>query len=164
MEFPPNGELFQYIVNRGKLSEAEAKLFIWQIFDALGYFHSMGIVHRDVKPENILHDTMGRLKLSDFGLSQLGAPGALVAPPCGSPCYASLELLSGRPYDGRTNDVSGCGVILFAMVTGQLPWTKRNQAQLFVQIRCGEYTVPSSCPPRAPISSGSCSRSASPPA
>jgi serine/threonine protein kinase len=142
MEFCPNGELFQYIVDRGKLTESEAKSFIWQIFDALQYLHTMNIVHRDMKPENILIDMIGRLKLSDFGLSQFCPPDHLVSTPCGSPCYASPELLSGNPYDGRANDIWGCGVILFAMVTGQLPWTKRNQTQLFAQIRRGEYQIP----------------------
>ena len=72
----------------------------------------------------------------------MGSNG-LVNTPCGSPCYASPECLSGRQYNGKTNDVWSCGVILFAMVTGQLPWTKRNQNQLFDQIRKGEYKIPS---------------------
>ena len=142
MEFCPNGELFQYIVDRGKLSEEDAKPKIMQILQTLQYIHSMNVTHRDLKPENILIDQYGQLKISDFGLSRFLDASGLANTPCGSPCYASPECISGHPYDGRTTDVWSCGVILYAMVTGQLPWTKRNQTQLFEQIRKGEYTIP----------------------
>ena len=142
MEFCPNGELFKYIVERQKLTEDEAKLFIYQILKALTYVHSLGIAHRDLKPENLLFDPYGKLKISDFGLSRFVGYGGLVETPCGSPCYASPECLSGDPYDGRKSDMWSLGVILYAMVTGQLPWTKRNQTQLFIQIRNGEYRIP----------------------
>jgi serine/threonine protein kinase len=132
------------------LTEDEAKVYLLQILDALNYIHQKDIIHRDLKPENILFDQFGRLKIGDFGLSHFSAIGNLVNTPCGSPCYASPELLSGHPYDGRTNDIWSVGVILFAMVTGQLPWTKRNQIELFNQIRRGEYRIP-------PFLSGNCS-------
>lgn len=143
MEFCPNGELFQYIVDRKHLSEEEAKSKILEIMDTVHYIHRMGIAHRDLKPENILVDEFGHLKISDFGLSRFLGKNNLVETPCGSPCYASPECISGRAYNGKTNDVWGCGVILYAMVTGQLPWTKRNQNELFEQIRKGEYSIPS---------------------
>jgi serine/threonine protein kinase len=143
MEFCPNGELFQHIVERRRLSEDDAKSIMLQLFDALLHIHSMDVVHRDLKPENILFDQFGHIKISDFGLAHLAAPDALCHTQCGSPCYASPELLSGRPYDARMNDTWSTGVILFAMVTGELPWTQRNQTELFAQIRRGEYHVPS---------------------
>jgi serine/threonine protein kinase len=143
MEFCPNGELFQYIVSRIRLGEEEAQSLMLQLLDALRYIHSMGVVHRDLKPENILFDQHGHVKISDFGLARFAPPDELCHTPCGSPCYASPELLTGRPYDGRMSDVWSAGVILFAMVTGELPWTKRDQSQLFAQIRRGEYEVPS---------------------
>jgi serine/threonine protein kinase len=142
MEFCPNGELFQYIVERKKLHEDEAKRLIRQLFETVDYIHSMGVVHRDLKPENILLDQSGHIKIGDFGLSRFCGAGGLVETSCGSPCYASPECLSKGCYNGKTNDVWSCGVILYAMVTGQLPWTKRNQTQLFAQIRRGEYDVP----------------------
>ncbi|EAY13026.1 CAMK family protein kinase [Trichomonas vaginalis G3] len=142
MEFCPNGELFQFIVDRGRLSEAEAKPKIKMILDTVRYLHSLGISHRDLKPENILLDQYGNPKVSDFGLSRFVGPDNLVSTPCGSPCYASPECISGQNYNGLTSDVWSCGVVLFAMVTGQLPWTKRNQSQLFEQIRNGDYTIP----------------------
>lgn len=143
MEFCPNGELFKYIVDRTRLPEPEAAHFMFQFLDALNYVHSLGVAHRDLKPENLLLDPVGRLKISDFGLSKFVGDSGMVSTPCGSPCYASPECLSGHDYDGRISDIWSMGVIMFAMVTGQLPWTKRNQTQLFNQIRKGDYTIPS---------------------
>lgn len=142
MEFCPNGELFQFIVDRNNLSEDEAKPLFRQILEALQYVHSHGVSHRDLKPENLLIDNLGRIKISDFGLSIFVDKNGLVKTPCGSPCYASPECISGQPYDGMTTDVWSAGVILYAMLTGQLPWKKRNQAQLFKQIKSGDYTIP----------------------
>ncbi|OHT02728.1 CAMK family protein kinase [Tritrichomonas foetus] len=142
MEFCPNGELFKYIIEKQRLTEPEAGIFMYQFLDAIKYVHSLGVAHRDLKPENLLLDPNGRLKISDFGLSKFVGQSGIVDTPCGSPCYASPECLSGSSYDGRMSDLWSIGVILFAMVTGQLPWTKRNQAQLFNQIRHGEYTIP----------------------
>ncbi|OHT09168.1 CAMK family protein kinase [Tritrichomonas foetus] len=143
MEFCPNGDLFQYVVDRNKLTENEARPIARQILETMQYLHSMGVSHRDMKPENILIDQFGRIKISDFGLSRFfDRKNYLVNTPCGSPCYASPECISGRPYNGITTDIWSCGVILYAMLTGQLPWTKRNQTQLFQQIKRGEYTIP----------------------
>lgn len=143
MEFCPNGELFKYIVDRTKLTEDEAAIFMYEFLDAIHYVHSLGVAHRDLKPENLLLDSSGKLKISDFGLSKFVGNSGIVETPCGSPCYASPECLSGHGYDGRISDVWSIGVIMFAMVTGQLPWTKRNQTQLFNQIRKGDYKIPS---------------------
>ncbi|KAH0787723.1 CAMK family protein kinase [Histomonas meleagridis] len=147
MEFCPNGDLFQYIVDRKHLKESESKPIFRQILETLQYIHSIGVSHRDLKPENILIDQFGQVKISDFGLSKFVDKNNLVDTPCGSPCYASPECISGQPYNGITTDVWSCGVILYAMVTGQLPWTKRNQTQLFQQIRRGRYAIPSNLSP-----------------
>lgn len=142
LEFCPNGELFQYIVDHKKLHEDEASILTRQIINCLIYIHSLGIVHRDIKPENLLLDSHNCIKLTDFGLSRFIGLNGLVETPCGSPCYASPECLSGKPYDGKKSDIWSLGVIVYAMVTGQLPWTKRNQTALFQQIKTGEYTIP----------------------
>lgn len=141
MELCPNGDLYEHVVQNGRLSECEAKIFFRQILEALSYLHSRGVSHRDIKLENLLIDQFGRVKISDFGLSNFMKDG-LVETPCGSPCYASPECLSGEPYGGAATDVWSAGVVLFAMVTGRLPWTKRNQIDLFQQIRAGEYSIP----------------------
>ena len=142
MEFCPNGELFQYIVDRNRLKEEEAKPFVRQILETLEYIHQMSVSHRDIKPENLLLSSSGQVKFSDFGLSRFIPSNGLVDTPCGSPCYASPECISGKPYNGVTTDVWSVGVILYAMLTGQLPWTKRKQSELFAQIKRGEYMIP----------------------
>jgi serine/threonine protein kinase len=120
----------------------EAKPYIRQILQALGFVHGHGVCHRDLKPENILLDAFGRVKISDFGLSRFVRADGLVDTPCGSPCYVSPECISGRPYDGRKSDLWSVGVITYALLTGQLPWTKRNQQQLFEQIRKADFVLP----------------------
>ncbi|OHT02990.1 hypothetical protein TRFO_29749 [Tritrichomonas foetus] len=143
MEFCPNGELFQLIVGHKHLTEREARPIFKQIVEAMAYVHRMGISHRDLKPENLLIDQFGNVKISDFGLSRFVKSDGLVDTPCGSPCYASPECISGKPYDGRATDMWSLGVILYAMVTGHLPWTKKAQKELFQQIRKCEYQMPS---------------------
>ena len=119
-----------------------ASEYLRQILISLKYVHSLGIAHRDLKPENLLLDHNNKLKISDFGLSRYIGINGLVDTPCGSPCYASPECLSGHSYDGCKSDIWSCGVILYAALTGQLPWTKRNQQQLFDQIKRGDYSIP----------------------
>lgn len=143
MELCTNGELFQYIIENGRLSELESKYFLKQILDALQYVHSLGIVHRDIKPENLLISADGQIKISDFGLSRFVNSTGLADTPCGSPCYASPECIKGGSYDGRKSDIWSVGVVAYAMVTGELPWTRKNQIQLFDQICKGDYIIPS---------------------
>ena len=135
MEFCPKGELFQYIVDRKKLSEDEAKNLILQIMDAVKYLHSIGVLHRDLKPENILVDQSCHLKISDFGLSKFVGKSCLVSTPCGSPCYASPECISGKPYNGKTNDVWSVGVIFLSLLTQRYPFfCGKTDAQNLCQI------------------------------
>ena len=142
MEFCNNGELFNFIVERQGLKEERAASFLYQILSGLQFVHNQSIAHRDLKPENLLLDHEFKIKISDFGLSKFVDRKGLCSTPCGSPCYASPECLSGQKYDGRKSDLWSVGVILYAMVTGRLPWTKRNQKQLFEQIKRGEYKIP----------------------
>lgn len=142
MEFCSNGELLKYILDYGKLSEDQARPIIIQVLQALDYIHRMHITHRDLKPENILIDSRGNVKISDFGLSRFFSDNYLVKTPCGSPCYASPECLSGYQYNGSTTDLWSLGVIFFVMVTGKLPWTCCNKIELYHQICSGDYTIP----------------------
>ena len=106
--------------------------------------HENNIAHRDLKPENVLLGENGEAKLSDFGLSvALREFEDFTSTSCGSPCYASPEILAGDPYNTFVSDIWSAGVVLYAMVSGQLPWTKRNKAQLYYQIRKGRYQIPS---------------------
>lgn len=143
LEYAAHGDLFEYIDTRSNLSEHQAKRVFMQIVDGIEYIHSQCVCHRDLKPENILLDEFDNVKISDFGLSKIIEENTLTSTPCGSPCYMSPESLSGKPYDGMASDIWSLGVILFAMLTGRLPWTHRkNQKLLFQQIREGDYKIP----------------------
>lgn len=143
MEFCSGGELFDYIVKQKRVSESDTKSIIIQICTALKFMHSLGIGHRDLKPENILFDEHNRVKISDFGFAKFITENTRATTPCGSPCYVAPEIISRLPYDPRVSDMWALGVICYAMVTGKLPWTQREQTYLFNQIRSGDFTIPS---------------------
>jgi serine/threonine protein kinase len=149
MEYCPNGELFTHIVSSKYLSEAEARVYFIEMCEGLQFVHSQNVAHRDLKPENTLLDANGHCKLSDFGLARFVGPSGLASTSCGTPCYVSPEILSGRSYDAKKSDIWSLGVVLFAMLTGQLPWSQKNQAQLFQQIRSGYVRMPSIVQPSA---------------
>lgn len=142
MEYCPKGELLSHIVSKKRFTEAEAKLYFRQLLDGLNYLHSNQIAHRDLKPENLLFSQDMTLKISDFSLSKTTANHFLTSTSCGSPCYASPEIISGQPYDPIKTDMWSAGVILYAMICGVLPWTKVNQIQLFHQIKNARFTIP----------------------
>jgi serine/threonine protein kinase len=144
MEYCPNGELFSRITGAERLGEAAARVLFRDLLGAVAYLHGRDVAHRDIKPENILLDAESNVKLSDFGLAKYVGDAGVTATPCGSPSYAAPEVFHGRPYDPKKSDLWSCGVVLFAMVTGRLPWTERNQAQLVQQITRGFYCVPPS--------------------
>ena len=134
MEFCENGELFHYIVERQRLNEEKASFFFYQLINGLEYIHSQNIVHRDLKPENLLLGKDNILKIIDFGLSNFCEPDKYLETPCGSPCYASPEMVSGKKYDGYMIDIWSTGIILFAMLCGYLPFEDPDNDQLFIKI------------------------------
>ncbi|CCJ30325.1 unnamed protein product, partial [Pneumocystis jirovecii] len=137
------GELFDYIVSRGKMSEDEARRFFQQIIAAVEYCHRHKIVHRDLKPENLLLDDFLNVKIADFGLSNLMTDGNFLKTSCGSPNYAAPEVISGKLYAGPEVDVWSCGVILYVMLVGRLPFDDEFIPTLFKKINGGIYTIPS---------------------
>jgi 5'-AMP-activated protein kinase, catalytic alpha subunit len=100
MEHCCNGELFSYITSKNKLKEEESCRLFQQLISALDYLGQLGIVHRDVKPENLLLDEQLNLKMVDFGLSNTYQDGEKLSTACGSPCYAAPELIKGLEYNG----------------------------------------------------------------
>ena len=134
MEFCENGELFHYIVERQRLKEEKAAFFFYQLINGLEYIHSKNIVHRDLKPENLLLGKDNILKIIDFGLSNFCEPDNYLETPCGSPCYASPEMVSGDKYNGHMIDIWSTGIILFAMLCGYLPFEDPDNDILFAKI------------------------------
>ena len=134
MEYCENGELFNHIVDLQRLSDEEASYFFYQLINGLEYIHSKGVVHRDLKPENLLLGKGNLLKIIDFGLSNFFDGKNLLITPCGSPCYASPEMVSGNNYNGFKIDIWSTGIILYAMVCGYLPFEDEDNDILFKKI------------------------------
>jgi len=86
------------------------------------YLHKLGIVHRDLKPENLLLDRNNNIKIVDFGLSNVYNPGQKLQTACGSPCYAAPEMIEGKAYNGLEVDICSCGIIMYALICGYLPF------------------------------------------
>ena len=122
MEYCQGGELFNYIVDKEKLDENEASMFFFQLINALEYIHSLGIAHRDLKPENLLLIKNKIIKIIDFGLSNYFNGEHNLETPCGSPSYASPEIIKGEAYNGFCIDIWAAGIIMFAMLCGYLPF------------------------------------------
>lgn len=143
LEHADGGDLFDYIVRRGRVPEADARPVFQQLIRAVAYCHSRGIAHRDLKPENILFGSGMQVKLADFGLSTRFVDGELLTESVGSPNYAAPELLiRGMTYDGRLVDVWSCGVVLYALLAGCLPFDADAIPELFKLIKSGEYSIP----------------------
>ena len=134
MEFCESGELFHYIVQHKRLNEDEASFFFYQLINGLEYIHSENIVHRDLKPENLLLGKDNILKIIDFGLSNFCEAEDYLETPCGSPCYASPEMVCGNKYNGHMIDIWSTGIIIFAMVCGYLPFEDPDNDILFKKI------------------------------
>ena len=132
MEYCSRGELFNYIVSKKRLNEGEAAYFFFQLINGIEYIHSKGISHRDIKPENLLLTNNYILKIIDFGLSNYYEENInkYLKTPCGSPCYSSPEMVSGLSYDGFKVDIWSCGIVLFAMLCGYLPFDDKNDDKI----------------------------------
>jgi len=135
-------ELFNYIVDHGRMQEDKARQFFQQIVCAVEYCHRHKIVHRDLKPENLLLDEHLHVKIADFGLSNIMTDGNFLKTSCGSPNYAAPEVISGKLYAGPEVDVWSCGVILYVLLVGRLPFDDEYIPALFKKIAQGNYHVP----------------------
>ncbi|KMZ71562.1 CBL-interacting protein kinase 9 [Zostera marina] len=146
MEFVQGGELFAKIVRAGRIKEDVARVYFRQLISTVDHCHSRGVCHRDLKPENLLLDLNGNLKIADFGFSafaddHLRADG-LLHTTCGTPAYVAPEILSKRGYDGAKTDIWSCGVILYVLLAGRLPFTDQNLPSMYKKIYKGEFKFP----------------------
>ena len=106
-------------------------------------------INRDLKPENLLLDHNKSIKIVDFGLSNTYKPGDLLKTACGSPCYAAPEMIAGKRYSGLQVDIWSCGVIMFALICGYLPFEDPNTANLYKKILAGDFSMPKFVSPEA---------------
>ncbi|KAM4708218.1 maternal embryonic leucine zipper kinase [Discoglossus pictus] len=144
LEYCPGGELFDYIIEKDRLTEDEARIFFRQIVSAVTYIHSQGYAHRDLKPENLLIDGDHNLKLIDFGLcaKPKGGLDYHLMTCCGSPAYAAPELIQGKAYIGSEADIWSMGVLMYALMCGYLPFDDDNVMMLYKKIMRGKYEIP----------------------
>ncbi|KAM7527587.1 hypothetical protein LguiB_030997 [Lonicera macranthoides] len=145
MEFVKGGELFAKI-SKGKFTEDLSRKYFHQLISAVGYCHSHGVYHRDLKPENLLIGENGDLKVSDFGLSAVTGQihnDGLLHTLCGTPAYVAPEVLSKKGYDGvKVVDIWSCGVILFVLTAGFLPFNDSNMMVMYRKIYKGDFRCP----------------------
>jgi serine/threonine protein kinase len=142
MEYVSGGELFDYIVHKVRLRESEARRLFQQIIAGIEFCHQHMVCHRDLKPENLLLDKNLQIKIADFGLSNRMWDGEFLKTSCGSPNYASPEVVSGKFYAGPETDVWSAGVCLYALLCGSLPFDDENVPNLFRKIKHGNFTLP----------------------
>ncbi|KAI0820791.1 kinase-like domain-containing protein [Trametes gibbosa] len=149
LEYVEGGELFDYLCNKGRLSASEALTYFHQIIAAIDYCHRFNIAHRDLKPENLLLDRNKNIKVADFGMAIWQSAGNMLQTACGSPHYAAPEVIMGHAYDGAASDIWSCGVILYALLAGRLPFDDEDLPTLLEKVKIGKFTIPSDIDPRA---------------
>ncbi|KAG0488705.1 hypothetical protein HPP92_007516 [Vanilla planifolia] len=146
MEYAKGGELFSRLSSRGRLPESQSRQLFHQLVSAVAFCHSHGVFHRDLKPENLLLDDRNNLKISDFGLSAIAADhlrgDGLLHTLCGTPAYVAPEILAKKGYNGAKIDVWSCGIILFVLNAGFLPFSDSNLMSMYRKIYRGEYRCP----------------------
>ncbi|KIK99345.1 hypothetical protein PAXRUDRAFT_132278 [Paxillus rubicundulus Ve08.2h10] len=151
LEYVEGGELFDYLCNKGRLATSEALGYFQQIISAVDYCHRFNIAHRDLKPENLLMDKDKNIKVADFGMAawQVSTNNGLLQTACGSPHYAAPEVIMGKEYNGRSSDIWSCGVILFALLAGRLPFDDEDLTTLLEKVKSGKFDMPASFDPMA---------------
>ncbi|KAF2305232.1 hypothetical protein GH714_003239 [Hevea brasiliensis] len=145
LEYIKGGELFNKVAKE-KLKEDVARKYFEQLISAIDYCHSRGVSHRDLKPENLLLDEDGNLKVSDFGLSALAEckrQDGLLHTMCGTPAYVAPEVVKRKGYDGSKADIWSCGVILYVLLAGYLPFYDTNLMEMYRKIAKAEFISPS---------------------
>lgn len=146
-EYAAGGDLLQLVKKKRCLTENEARRIFRQVVYGVAHCHCRSVLHRDIKLDNILLDDKNHVKVCDFGISRtienLNEP---VMEQCGTPAYIAPEILYEDGYKGFKSDIWGLGVLLYAMVTGTVPFRAQNMRELKYVISAGHFSFPSSNP------------------
>ncbi|CAN8253171.1 unnamed protein product [Cochlearia groenlandica] len=149
VEYCKGGELFNKVA-KGKLRDDVAWKYFYQLINAVDFCHSRQVYHRDIKPENLLLDENENLKVSDFGLSALAdckRQDGLLHTTCGTPAYVAPEVINRKGYDGIKADIWSCGVVLFVLLAGYLPFHDSNLIEMYRKIGKAEFKTPTGFAP-----------------
>ncbi|KAF8680627.1 hypothetical protein HU200_045656 [Digitaria exilis] len=143
LDLAGGGELFSLLDASGRMTEDLARHYFRQLVSAVRYCHARGVFHRDIKPENLLLDDDGQLKVADFGLGAVAADGNLLCHTlCGTPAYVAPEILSRKAYDPAKVDIWSCGVVLFVLAAGYLPFNDASLVNMYRKIYAGRFRCP----------------------
>jgi len=149
LEYCAGGELFFHLSQAGRFSQGRCRFYACEICLAIDYLHSLNIIYRDLKPENLLLDALGHVKITDFGLSKEGIDDNISAKTvCGTPEYLAPEILKKQGH-GKAVDWYSLGALIYEMLTGLPPFYTKDRAKLFERIKRGELTYPSYVSPEA---------------
>jgi serine/threonine protein kinase len=149
MDFVQGGELYRRVQAEKRLCEEHTRLYAAELVLAVGYIHSRGLIHRDLKGENILFDQGGHLKVTDFGLAKANmGDRATTTTYCGTPVYMAPEQVSGEPYNGAV-DWWALGILIFEMLCGHPPFDCPNPVRLGEMIKADDIPFPRDMSPPA---------------
>lgn len=149
LEYCAGGELFFHLSRAGRFSEGRCRFYSSEICLAIAYLHGQNIIYRDLKPENLLLDSEGHAKVTDFGLSKEGIMDNISAKTlCGTPEYLAPEILNKGGH-GKAVDWYSFGALIYEMLTGLPPFYTKDREKLFERIKRGELSYPSYVTPVA---------------
>mmetsp|Transcript_83808 Transcript_83808/g.184142 ORF Transcript_83808/g.184142 Transcript_83808/m.184142 type:complete len:367 (+) Transcript_83808:845-1945(+) len=139
LEFINGGELFSYLRKEGRLPDAEARFFSGEIVLAFSYLHGKGIIYRDLKPENLLIDCDGHIKITDFGFAKVVEERTWTL--CGTPEYLAPEIIQSKGH-GRAVDWWALGILCFEMLAGYPPFYDENPFGIYQKVLAGKLDFP----------------------
>ena len=139
MENISGGDLLSFVKKRTKLNEKICKFIFKQILQAIKYIHTKNIIHRDIKLDNVLIDLNNNIKLCDFGVGKMVHEGEILTDQCGTPAYIAPEILENKGYEGPPVDIWSSGVVLYAMLSGTVPFKANNLNDLQNMIMAGNF-------------------------
>ncbi|OCK73394.1 Pkinase-domain-containing protein [Lepidopterella palustris CBS 459.81] len=150
LEYCPGDELYNYLLQKGPVEPAKAQKIFTQLVGAVSYVHNKSCVHRDLKLENILLDKHENVKLVDFGFTrEYEGKSSYLQTWCGTVCYSAPEMLKGERYAGEKVDVWSLGIILYALLAGELPFDDDDEAVTKMRILKEEPKYPDGFPQAA---------------